>query len=192
LNICNNNANDTTAADCNPSPCVQATAGAIISGTQTGYFHNSYTWIQLGVPKGSTVTSVDGSFWDKSAACAAGTTAGMQIFDSANTTEITSTTLVPNTAATDTSGATHGNLGAKTIAAPFQPAATTVTLRFNLNPAVGAFATCNLNGDNFNLTISFIPPNSHQVIVAHAIINTRDGSVRAGDGLYFDFDKDSK
>jgi hypothetical protein len=170
---CASNAADTTAADCNPSPCVAASDSAILgTASQTGYFHNSYTWVQLGVPSQATVIAVDGSFWDKVGSNCSGTTAGMQIFDTTNTIEITSSALENNfNTDNDDSGATHGNAGAKSIPAAYGSPYTTVTLRFNINPASGSFTSCSVSGDNYNLTISYIPANGHQVIVAKAIID---------------------
>jgi hypothetical protein len=169
---CSSNPVDTTAGDCNPAPCVTTQATSFGSATLTGYFHNTYTWAQLGVPSQAIVVSVDGSFWDKASGCASGATAGMDIYDATNTTSVIGATLEgPFAVSADTSGATHGNAGAKAVAAAYQSANTTVTLRFNVDPASGVFATCNLSGDNYNLTISYIPLNQHQVIVASVILD---------------------
>ena len=75
----------------------------------------------------------------------------MQIFDSTNAIEITSSPLENPFGVT--AAGTFGNAGAKSVASNYALASTTVTLRFNLNPAVGAFATCVLSGDNYDLTI---------------------------------------
>jgi hypothetical protein len=172
LGSCSSNPVDTTAGDCNPAPCVTTQATSFVSAALTGYFHNTYTWAQLGVPSQAIVVSVDGSFWDKASGCASGATAGMDIYDSTNTTSVIGATLEgPFAVSADTGGATHGNAGAKAVAVAYQSANTTVTLRFNVGPASGVFATCNLSGDNYNLTISYIPLNQHQVIVASVILD---------------------
>jgi hypothetical protein len=173
LESCSNSA--TATSGCNPTPCVSATVGAIISGTQTGYFHNSYTWMALGVPKGATVLAVDGNFYASPSSCS-GASAGMQIFDSTNAIEITSSPLENPFGVT--AAGTFGNQGAKSVASNYALASTTVTLRFNLDPAVGAFATCVLSGDNYDLTITYIPANSHQVIVAKATIDHNGNIVK--------------
>jgi hypothetical protein len=166
-------------ANCNGGAggCVQATNSLTFNITRilTGYFKNSYTWQALGVPSGSTVTQVSGSWWDKtssssSSGCSSSTTAGMQIFDSANTTEATSAALASNVVVdVDTAGATHSG-GTVDVNAAYQAAATTVTLRFNLNPsAEGNFgsSTCNFYGDNYALTITYTGPAGRrgQVII---------------------------
>jgi large repetitive protein len=174
---CTDGTNDTTAADCigNTGSCVQVTAASFGTATFAGYFHNTYTWVQLGVPSGATVVSVAGNFWDKSTSgfgntCTSGTTVGMDIFDAANTTEVVAGAVNSAPADGDTSGFTHPNSTAKTVIPAAQGANTTVTLRFNFN-LTATFTTCKMTGDNYNLLISYIPINQHQVIVASVTID---------------------
>jgi hypothetical protein len=170
IGTCSTNANDTTAADCSTAPCVEAQEGDFLSGSLTGYYSHAYTWVQLGVPSQANVVSVDGSFWDKSSGCTSGANAGMDIYDSTNTIDIVGSQLEgPFTVNGDT-GTTHGNNGAKSIAAAYQGPNTTITLRFDLNP-VASTSTCKIMGDNYNLTISYIPANGHRVIVAKAFFD---------------------
>ena len=168
---CSNNPT-ASGANCNGGTggCVQATNSLTFNTTRTlvGYFKNSYTWQALGVPAGGTVTQVQGSWWNRSSsasACSSSTTAGMQIFDSANTTQVTSAAVATNVVVDgETAGASHTG-SVVTVNAGFQPAATTVTLRFNLNPsAEGAFGTntCNLFGDNYGLVITYTDPSGRR------------------------------
>lgn len=133
--------------------------------TMTGYWTKALTWQAMGVPSGDIVSQVDGQWDDKAVqtaiACTSSTTAGIQIFDSANTTEITASTVEPalNVAADTAAYTTHNPTGAVNVSSS-TTAASTVTLRFNLNPASGsnASAACELDGDNFKLTITSAAP----------------------------------
>jgi hypothetical protein len=127
--------------------------------TTTGYFSKAFTWENLGVPPGDTVTTVDGSWYSRrvntGGGCTTSSTAGMQIFDSANTTEATASAVEP---AIDVSGdaawTSHNPTGAIAVLAANQASSTTVRLRFNLNPAVnGNGNACELRGDEYKLTI---------------------------------------
>jgi len=87
-----------------------------------------------------------------------GTTAGIQIFDSTNATEITSPSVYPIIGVSgDTAVTAHalGNLA--TVTPGFQASSTAITLRFNLNPNTPSalFGFCTLYGDNFELLINY-------------------------------------
>jgi hypothetical protein len=161
-------------ADGNPLPSVFASVTGR-NKTLTGYFSKSFTWEQLGVAAGDTVTSADGAWDDKAIATAVacnGATAGMQIFDAANAAEVTASAVEPalNVAGDTASWITHNPTGPVAVNAGAQASATTVTLRFNLNPSSGnnGSAACELRGDNFGLTLTSTAPSgrSRVVIVA--------------------------
>lgn len=147
-------------SDGNPTPGVFAKAAGR-NKLQEGYFSKSFTWEDLGVPSGEDVSTVDGQ-WDNftvetTVACTSAAVAGMQIFDSANTTEATASAVEPNL---DVSGDTsvwvnHDPTGAIAVNAGQQASGTTVTLRFNLHPRSGNnnAAACEIRGDNYALSI---------------------------------------
>jgi hypothetical protein len=128
--------------------------------TMVGYFSRSFTWEALGVPPGDTVTTVDGEWYSRrvntgSPGCSTSSTAGMQIFNAANTTEATAAAIEP---VIDVSGdaawTLHNPTGAIAVLAANQASSTTVTLRLNLNPATnGSGTACELRGDEYKLTI---------------------------------------
>jgi hypothetical protein len=166
--------NVTTAADCQVAPCVAAASSSgdlSVAQTMTGYYHNpaGYTWQTIGVPAGATVNTVQGSWWDLLVAAGAGcntaantVTAGMHIYNSANTTEITSSSVFADTSVTgDVEGATHGPGSVVNVTATFAPSSTPITLRFDINPSVlgNLFSapTCTIYGDSYNLLITYTP-----------------------------------
>jgi hypothetical protein len=134
----------------------------------TGYYHNpsGYTWQTIGVPAGAMVVSVQGSWWDMNTAAGAGcgttVTAGMHIYNSANTTEITSAPLFADVSVLGDSGVTHGPGTAVIVNTGFTASSTGITLRFDLNPSTATDAlntpTCTIYGDSFNLLITYTPP----------------------------------
>jgi hypothetical protein len=142
----------------------------------SGYFSKSFTWEQLGVPAGDNVDTVDGNWDDKAVqtavACTSASTMGMQVFDSSNSTEITGATVEGNL---DVSGDTaswtnHNPTGAVAVNGGSQASTTTVTLRFNINPASGnnGSAACELRGDNYKLTIGSTTPSGRNRVVVVA------------------------
>ena len=166
--------NVTTAADCQVAPCVAAASSSgdlSVAETMTGYYHNpaGYTWQTIGVPAGATVNTVQGSWWDLLVAAGAGcntaantVTAGMHVYNSANTTEITSSPVFADTSVTgDVEGATHGPGSVVNVTATFAPSSTAITLRFDINPSVlgNLFnaPTCTIYGDSYNLLITYTP-----------------------------------
>jgi uncharacterized repeat protein (TIGR01451 family) len=164
IGSCSNNVNVTTAADCQSQPCVDsdAFAGLQTGTSQTGYFHNpigAYTWQTLGIPANSTVTSVAGGWYDLASGCATGTTAGIQIFDTTNTVEITSPSVASLVqVAGDTSVTNHPVGTAAAVNSTYAASSTGITLHFNLNDdASGFLGTCTLYGDTFQLVINYTP-----------------------------------
>jgi len=170
---CNGTCSSGDVADGNPTPGVFAKVVGRNKST-AGYFSKSFTWQGLGVPSGDNVSTVDGQWDDKAiqtaVACTSSSTMGMQIFDSTNTSSVMASTLEPNI---DVSGNTsawtnHNPTGAIAVNAGSQASSTTVTLRFNINPASGnnASAACELRGDNYKLTIiSSTPSGRNRVVV---------------------------
>ena len=127
-------------------------------------------WTTLGVPSGAVVDSVDGQWDDKAVqtavACTSSSTMGIQIFDSANTTQVTSAAVEANlNVAGDTAAWTNHNPTGAVSVTSSSSASSTVTLRFNVNPASGnnASAACELRGDNFKLAIVSHTPASGSV-----------------------------
>ena len=163
-----------TSTDCQVAPCVAAeiSDSFAFGTTMTGYYHNpsGYTWQTIGVPAGATVVSVQGSFWDAvvstGSGCESGTstTAGMHIYNAANTgTDITSAAVLPDTsvASDGTTGVTHGPGSVVTVLAGSTASSTGITLRFDLNPSFTASlgsGTCTIYGDSFNLLITYNLP----------------------------------
>lgn len=154
---------------------------------ETGYWSKTTTWEVLGVPAGDTVTTVDGQ-WDDFAvatavACASTTTAGMQIFDSSNTTEITASAVEPalNVSGDTSAWTTHNPTGAVAVNSIYQASATAVTLRFNINPANGnnGSAACEVRGDNYKLTITSTAPSGRSRVI---VIGNLFGMGAAGRG----------
>ncbi len=160
----------TTSTNCattggTANECVSATNSLTFSfaTAMTGYFHNpTYSWHTVGVPTGATVTSVQGSFYDKIVQSGGNCTtaqAGLAIYDSTNAVELTSSDLVPLTSVigdTGASGATHS--GATLNVTSNQAAASGITIRFTLDPAAaGAVesSSCAIFGDNVNLIINY-------------------------------------
>jgi hypothetical protein len=135
-------------------------AGFQTGGSQGGYFHSpvgTYTWATLGVPANSTVVSVQGGWFDLANGCSTGTTAGIQIFDSGNATEITSPSVAALVAINGDTAVTQHALGAAvTVNSGFQATSTGITLRFNLNDSSATlFSTCTVYADTFELVISY-------------------------------------
>ncbi len=166
IGVCSNSA-AATGANCASTPCVDSSALAVLQpGDQTGYFQSptgSYTWQTLGVPANAAVTSVQGGWSDRATGCNTGTSAGIQIYDSTNSTEITSPSVVGLTEVSgDTSVTVHNLGGVATVNPGFNASSTGVTLRFNLNDAFTStlFGLCTLYGDTFKLLISYIPGGS--------------------------------
>jgi hypothetical protein len=133
---------------------------------EVGYWSVAAAWTALGVPSGDTVDSVDGQWDDKAVqtavACASTATMGIQLFDSANTTELSASAIEPtlNVAGDTAAWTNHNPTGAVTVTSS-NAASSTVTLRFNVNPNSGnnGSAACELRGDNFKLAIvSHAPP----------------------------------
>ncbi len=171
--------------DGNPAPAVFAKITGR-SKAMAGYFQKTFTWEQLGVPPGDQVISVDGQ-WDNktfqtAVACSSSATAGMRIFDSANTTEITGSAVEPNlNVAGDTAAwANHNPAGAVNISGAYQASGTTVTLRFNLNPATGnnSSAGCEIRGDNYKLSITSTTPSGRNRVIVIAAISAQAESER--------------
>lgn len=172
---CASSASATT--DCATSPCVDAAVTEFLSSaSQTGYFQSptgTYTWQTLGVPANATVTSVEGGWYDHASSCSGSTTAGIQIFNSTNSTEITTPSVYAVINVSGDAGTTHALGAAAAVISGFQSSSTNITLRFNLNPATTSdFGTCTLYGDNFELLISYTaasashgPKRRGQVIV---------------------------
>ena len=169
LGSCTNSVDVTTTADCQAQPCVDSSvsAGLETGGSQQGYFNSpigasQYTWVTLGVPANATVNNVAGGWYDLASGCATGTSAGIQIFDSTNTVEITSpsvATLVNVNG--DTSVTNHPVGTAVSVNTNYATSSTGITLRFNLNDdASGFLGTCTLYGDTFQLVITYTPGTS--------------------------------
>jgi hypothetical protein len=160
------------AGDGNPSPSVFAKIAGR-NKSMSGYFSRSFTWEQLGVPTGDNVQTVDGNWDDKAVqtavACSSSSTMGMEIFDSTNTSPILASTLEPTI---DVSGDTaawtnHNPTGAAAVNTGSKASTTTLTLRFNINPASGnnGSAACELRGDNYKLTIESTTPSGRNRVV---------------------------
>jgi len=148
------------SADGNPLPSVYA---KIIgrNKSMTGYFSKAYTWEDLGVPAGDTVDTVNGQ-WDSKAistivACdATGTTVGMQVFDSANVTEITASAVEPSIwVGDDAAWTNHNPTGAVVVNDGYKASSTTIILRLNVSPYSGnnASAACEIRADNYKLSV---------------------------------------
>jgi len=157
---CSDSASVTTAADCDSEPCVDASvsAGLQEGGDQTGYFHNPspYTWQTLGVPASTTVTSVAGGWWDLANGCNTGTTAGIQIYDTTNSIEITSGDVYSVIQVSGDTGTRHALGSAVTVNTSYAASSTALTIRFNLNPdTTSLLGTCTLYGDTLELLISY-------------------------------------
>jgi hypothetical protein len=175
LGSCASSASTTT--DCATSPCVDASAFDFLGDTsQTGYFQSptgTYTWQTLGVPANANVTSVEGGWYDDASGCSGSTTAGIQIFNSTNSTEITSPSVYAVINVSSDTGTTHALGSAAAVISGYLSSSTSITLRFNLNPAATSdFDTCTLYGDNFELLINYTaatasngPKRRGQVIV---------------------------
>lgn len=168
---CSGTCTNALSTDGNPADGVSAKLTGR-SKVETGYWKLTATWTALGVPPGDTVDSVDGQWDDKAVqtavACLSSSTMGMQIFDSANATEITSAAVEANiNVSGDTAAWTNHNPTGAVSVTSSNAAGSTVTLRFNLNPASGnnASAACELRGDNFRLGIvSHIAPKGRSRI----------------------------
>ncbi len=164
-------------ADGNPTPGVFAKV-AVKSKVMTGYWSHAYTWVNLGVPAGETVQTVNGQWDDKAyqtvSACTSSSTIGMQIYDSGNTVEVTSAAVEANlNVAGDTASWTnHNPTGTVNVTGAYALASTTITLRLNINPASGSTtgSACELRGDNYALAIVSIASSGRksQTIVAFA------------------------
>jgi len=164
-------------SDGNPTPGVFAKIAGK-NKAMVGYeTHAAYAWTDLGVTAGNNATQVDAKWDDFTiqtvAACLSTTTAGMDIYDSANTTRATASQVEPdlNVAADTGAWTNHDPTGAIAVSAAYQAAATTVTLRFNLNPASAnsTGAACELRGDNYVLTITEVTPSGQIIIISTLI-----------------------
>jgi hypothetical protein len=139
---------------------------------QTGYWSKTFTWEDLGVPVGDTVDTVDGQ-WDSkvistAVACTSSTTAGVQIFDNADTTEATASAVEPSIDVSgDSSWTNHNPTGAISVNASYQASSTTVTLRAHSNPDAGnnGSAACELRYDSYKLTIESTTPSGRSRVV---------------------------
>ncbi len=159
------------SSDGNPQPSIYDKVTGR-NKSLAAYFSKSDTWENLGVPSGDTVDTVDGQ-WDSKAistavACRVETQAGMQIFDSANTTEITASVVEPLLSVDgDSTWTNHNPTGAVGVNDGYKASSTTITLRFNMNPYAGnnANAACELRGDNYKLTISSTAPSGRSRVV---------------------------
>lgn len=165
------------STDGNPADSVSAKITGR-SKTETGYWTKAQTWNAMGVPTGDMVQTVDGQWDDKAVltaiACTSSSTIGMQIFDSANTTEVTASAVESNlNVAGDTAAWTNHNPAGAVNVTSSAASSSTVTLRFNVNPASGnnSSAACELRGDNYKLTIMSVAPGGKksQTIVAFAL-----------------------
>jgi hypothetical protein len=160
------------AGDGNPSPSVFAKIAGR-NKSMSGYFSKSFTWEQLGVPAGDNVDTVDGTWDDKAiqtaVACSSSATMGMEIFDSTNTSSILASTLEPNLdVSADTAAWTnHNPTGTVAVNDGSKASSTTLTVRFNINPASGnnGSAACELRGDNYKLTIESTTPSGRSRVV---------------------------
>lgn len=169
---CSGTCADGLSTDGNPADSVSDKVTGR-SKAESGFWSKSLTWQAVGVPAGDTVNTVDGQWDDKAVqtavACTSSSTMGMQIFDSANATEITASAVEPlSNVAGDTSAWTnHNPTGAVQVNAGYQAASTSITLRFNLNPASGSntSAACELRGDNYALTITSTTPSGRSRVV---------------------------
>jgi len=147
------------AADGNPAPSILAKLVGK-NKTSVGYASKSYAWTALGVPAGENVSTVDGA-WDAKQThttgnCSTSATMGMQLYDSGNTVQITTSAVEPNLDVSgNTSWTTRDGAGAIAVTGTYAPAATTITLRLNMNPATTNVtnADCETLGDNYKLTI---------------------------------------
>lgn len=171
----------------NANQCISAAnQGQFLAvGSSTAYIHNpaTYTWQTLGVPAGATVTSVAGGWFDHVSGNCNSATAGIQIFDAANSTQLSSTPIAP---VIDVSGDTGGIVhapGSAVLINTGGAAASGITIRFNLNPGgTILFGTCTIAGDNLLLNISYslaasTPRRKGQVIIG---MNAQpDGSLAA-------------
>ncbi len=168
---CSQNNNN---SDGNAAPSVSA----YITGkqkTSTGYWSHAYTWEALGVTAGNVVQSVVGAADTKrtytTGACSSSATVGLQVFNSANNTEITSAAVLTNTDVSGSSAWPSTKTGnSVTVNGGYQASATTVTLRLNSNPATTNVtnANCTVLTDNYKLTITHVTPSGRkgQTIVA--------------------------
>jgi hypothetical protein len=119
------------------------------------------TWEAMGVPAGDIVDTVDGQWDDKSVctavACASTHQAGIQLYNSGDTAEITASTVEPLlTVSSDTSSwTTHNPTGAVAVNAGSQASNTTVSIHFNVNPSCGnnGSAAAEIRADNLKLAI---------------------------------------
>jgi hypothetical protein len=158
--------NALVTTDGNPADSVSAKITGR-SKAEVGYWSRAMTWEAMGVPAGDVVSTVDGQWDDKAVstaiACTSSSTMGIQIFDATNTTEITSPSVEANlNVSGDTAAWTnHDPTGAVSVISS-TASSSTVTLRFNENPASGnnSSAACELRGDNYTLTIVSAPPPS--------------------------------
>jgi hypothetical protein len=164
-------------ADGNPTPGVYAKVVGK-NKAQLGYFSHTYTWENLGVPAGESVQTVNGQWDDKSfqtaVACTSSTTMGMLLYDSGNTVAITTATVEPdlNVAGDTAAWTNHNPTGAVDVIGSYAISSTTITLRFDLNPASGnnSSAACEVRGDNYALTVVSVASSGRhtQTIVAFA------------------------
>jgi hypothetical protein len=128
-------------------------------------WNKTLTWEAMGIPAGSTITQVDGSFKYRvvteshTATQAMGT---MQLRDSADSADCAASVLEASfdPGAVNASFTTHNASGAINVSAGCQASATSVTIRLNMSPATGnnGSATSELRADDISLSITYTPP----------------------------------
>jgi hypothetical protein len=154
-------------ADGNPTPGVFAKV-AVKSKVMTGYWSHAYAWTDLGVPAGDVVSTVDGQWDDKAvqttSACTSSSTMGMTIYDGTNTALVATPEADLNVAGDTAAWTNHNPTGAVAIGGTYGPAATTITLRLDVNPASGGTtgSACELRGDNYALAIVSATPSGRK------------------------------
>lgn len=152
-----------TSADGNPAGSIYAKVTGR-NKKNLGYWSKSLTWQDMGVPTGMTVTDVDGRFDVKLAqeTHAATQAIGLKLFDSADTTNITTAVVDIETEfdATSSSWVTRNTDGAKGIASAYQASGTTVTIRMreDVNSGNNASAATEVRVDNVVLVITYTLP----------------------------------
>ena len=150
---CSGTCVDALSTDGNPADSVSDK----ITGrnkAEVGYWKLAATWTALGVPSGDLVDSVDGQWDDKAVqtavACTSSSTIGIQIYDSANTTQLTPTAVEPNlNVAGDTAAWTNHN---PTGAVSFS----TLTVAFRIEAATAiTYSTTIANTPTYDLSIAY-------------------------------------
>jgi hypothetical protein len=159
-----------TVLDGNPAGSVYARVTERNKKT-LGYWGKSLTWETMGVPTGSTVTSVDGLFDVKLAeeTHAATQAIGLKLFDSGNTVNIAvgGVDIETEFDSTSTSWVTRNTDGAKDIQASYQASGTTVTIRMreDVNSGNNASAASEVRVDNVVFVITYTPPSARNRVM---------------------------